>query len=155
MQPTNNILLPQTTANLIESNQPAKVPVPIVGPTWSNVGIDLENLMSGKSKSSGPSLSMNQLKLQSPTKTSAPSIPSLPQPSSLHINNNNNINSNHSNLFDGLMSPTLSTTQFANNIPNNHNNQQTQQNQLFGNLLSNSNSNNFSAFQWYIAAESS
>lgn len=138
MQPQNTVVP--------ESNQP-KTANTVVGQTWSNAGainIDLDNLMSGKSKSSGPALSMNQLKMQSPVK----SAPAPLQPSSLHINNNNNNNFN-SNLFGSVMSPT-STALHSNSIPNNF--QQSQQPQLFGNLMSTkTNSNNlnnqFNAFQ--------
>lgn len=59
-----------------------------MGQTWSNaagaINIDLDNLLSPKLNKSGQSLSMNQLKSQSPTKTTA----NLIQPTSAHINNN-------------------------------------------------------------------
>lgn len=62
--------------DLLADAKPSSV---AVGSTWSStsgqIAIDLDNLMSGKSKNSGPALSMNQLKIQSPVK----SQPSLAQ----------------------------------------------------------------------------
>lgn len=80
LQPSNSILLPAQTGNqpdLFSINSTSTHNVPI-GSTWTNSGkiaIDLDNLLSGKSKLSGPAPSMNQLKIQSPVKSSATSIP--------------------------------------------------------------------------------
>ncbi|KAL5284752.1 CLINT1 family protein [Megaselia abdita] len=83
LMPTSNILLQPISANnpsnnnaviegnlnnLLSNNQQ-------IGSTWSNAGnisIDLDNLLSSKSKTgaSGPAPSINQLKNQSPTKPS-------------------------------------------------------------------------------------
>lgn len=129
-----------------------------VGQTWSNAGplnIDLDNLMSTKSSKGGPSLSMNQLKLQSPVKqqqqTPIPPMMSPPPPQpSLHINNNAaNNNFNHLNNNFGA-SITQQPNRFSGNVQQpTINNQQ----QLFGNLMMavNPNANNlnnqFDAFQ--------
>lgn len=117
-----------------------------VGQTWSNAGplnIDLDNLLSSKSNKSGPSLSMNQLKLQSPVKQSQ--LPMM-SPPPLHINNNaanNNFNNLNNNFCGNL---TQQPNRFSGNV------QQPSQQQLFGNLMMtstpNANSNNqFDAFQ--------
>lgn len=118
-----------------------------VGQTWSNAGplnIDLDNLLSSKSNKSGPTLSMNQLKLQSPVKQSQLPMMSPPPPS--HINNNaanNNLNNLNNNFCGDL-------TQHPNRLPGNV--QQPSQQQLFGNLMMTSNpndnlNNQFDAFQ--------
>lgn len=146
------------STNQNESNSLSKpTTLSTVGQTWSNAGpinIDLDNLLSPKSKSTGPSLSMNQLKLQSPVKTQQPSaFPIQPTNASqtassaaataAHINTNlanNNINSTINNNNFGA------TNQFGGN------NHQTLSG--FGNLLSNTMSpttnnlsNQFNAFQ--------
>ena len=64
----NNAVVEGNFNNLLSNNQQ-------IGSTWSNSGninIDLDNLLSSKSKSgsSGPAPSINQLKNQSPTKPS-------------------------------------------------------------------------------------
>lgn len=64
----NNAVVEGNINNLLSNNQQ-------IGQTWSNSGninIDLDNLLSSKSKSglSGPAPSINQLKNQSPTKPS-------------------------------------------------------------------------------------
>lgn len=151
LQPTNTTLMQPMSTNPTESNSHLKpTTLSMVGQTWSNAGpinIDLDNLLSPKSKSTGPSLSMNQLKLQSPVKTQTPSTfpiqPTTPsQTSAAHINtnlaNNNNFNSSINNNFGA-------TNQFAGN---------NQSLSGFGNLLSNTMnpttnnlSNQFNAFQ--------
>lgn len=149
------------STNLNESNGQSKpTTLSMVGPTWSNAGpinIDLDNLLSTKSKSSGPTLSMNQLKLQSPVKTQAtataaaafPIQPTITSPTSAaHINTNlanNNLNSVNNNIgTTQVMNPMQATNQFTGN----------QSLTGFGNLLSNTmspNTNNlsnqFNAFQ--------
>lgn len=57
----------------VDSNKPV-APVQIVGSTWTaekdKLNIDFDNLLSSnKNKNSGPTLSMNQLKIQSPVKS--------------------------------------------------------------------------------------
>lgn len=64
----NNANVEGNTNNLLSNNQQ-------IGSTWSNAGnisIDLDNLLSSKSKtgSLGPAPSINQLKNQSPTEPS-------------------------------------------------------------------------------------
>lgn len=146
-------------APLVDSNA---TPKPLaaaanVGGTWSNapINIDLDNLMSTKSKSGGPSLSMNQLKQQSPTKQpQQPTMQPMMSPTPLHINSNavnnnftslnNNFGAAGGNLFSGNVQQPQQQQQSTNN-----------QQQLFGNLLSGgpigSNANNlnnqFNAFQ--------
>lgn len=135
MQPSSNQLLqPQSTnvvdGSLIGNNGTSKSSIP-VGSTWSNSGsisIDLDNLLSGKSKHTGPVLSMNQLKIQSPVKT---------QPTSLGI---------QPNLIGGSGGTILSPQQKPqySNIPI----QQQQTSQLFGGVQTPTNLNNqFNAFQ--------
>lgn len=138
------------STNSNESNNQAKpTTLNMVGQTWSNAGpinIDLDNLLSSKSKSSGPSLSMNQLKLQSPVKTQPAAFPIQPtvtSPTSAHINTNlanNNFNSVNNNFGSHVLSPTQNTNHVTGN--------------QFGNLLSNTMSpttnnlsNQFNAFQ--------
>lgn len=78
LQPSNNILQPQNTNAFDDLPTPASkssiaAAIP-VGSTWSNagsIGIDLDNLLSGKTKNSGPAPSMNQLKVQSPVKSTS------------------------------------------------------------------------------------
>lgn len=108
-----------------------------VGSTWSNTSIDLDNLMSGKSKSTGPVMSMNQLKHQSPVKTTASNGQSLSGMAPPF----------QANLI-GATSPTLVAAPQYSNIPmvattNNATARSQPQQQLFGNLVS----NQFNAFQ--------
>lgn len=151
LQPSNSILLPQSMGAQVEYDLQAKSPtLSNVGQTWSNAGplnIDLDNLLSTKSNKSGPSLSMNQLALQSPVKQSQnqSQLP-LMSPPPLHINNNaakNNFN-NLNNNFSGNL--TQQPNRFSGNV------QQPSQQQLFGNLMMTSNpnanlNNHFDAFQ--------
>lgn len=155
LQPTNTTLLQPMSTNLNESNGQLKpTTLNMVGPTWSNAGpinIDLDNLLSTKSKSSGPTLSMNQLKLQSPVKTQPAAFPIQPTitspTSAAHINTNlanNNLNSVNNNIGTQVLNPMQTTNQFTG----------TQSLSGFGNLLSNTispNTNNlsnqFNAFQ--------
>lgn len=143
LQPSNSILLPESMGAQVGNDVQLKsTTLSDVGQTWSNAGplnIDLDNLLSSKSNKSGPSLSMNQLKLQSPVKQSQ--IPMM-SPPPLHINNNNFNNLN--NNFCGNL------TQQPNRHPGNV--QQPSQPQLFGNLMMTSNpnanlNNQFDAFQ--------
>ena len=163
LQPTNNILQPLNSNNennLIQQQAKANIPV---GSTWTNAGpinIDLDNLMSGKMKSAGPTLTMNQLKLQSPVKTAtsnapaagvmSPTVPLTP-PSALHINNNQSSILSSNFVGATLMSPTQTPTQTQINFQPA---QAQQQSQFFGNLMptiqSNNLNNQFNAFQWYI-----
>lgn len=108
--------------------------------------------MSTKSKSSNQSLSMNQLKLQSPIKQQQLPIqpmlsPPLQPPTSLHINNNA-VNNNLNNLNNNLGASTPQANSFTGNVQ-----QSTNQQAFFGNLMAsvNPNANNlnnqFNAFQ--------
>lgn len=147
LQPTNTILTPQSTFPAAVNNVAEKQAVPAtnVGVTWSNaaINIDLDNLMSTKSKSGGPSLSMNQLKLQSPTKQ--PTIQPMLSPTPLNINNNA-VNNNVSSLNNNFAGPSANS--FSDNVQQPITNQQ-----LFGNLLGSINpnanilNNQFNAFQ--------
>lgn len=150
LQPSNTILTPQSTFPAAVNNVAEKQTVPAanVGVTWSNaaINIDLDNLMSTKSKSGGPSLSMNQLKLQSPTKQpQQPTIQPMLSPTPLNINNNA-VNNNFNSLNNNFAGPSANL--FSDNVQQPINNQQ-----LFGNLLGsiNPNANNlnnqFNAFQ--------
>lgn len=145
------------STNTTEINSQTKpTTLNMVGQTWSNAGpinIDLDNLLSTKSKSMGPSLSMNQLKSQSPVKTQSAAFPIQPTTitsptSAAHINTNlanNNFNSSVNNNFGShTLNPTQATNQFTGN----------QSLSGFGNLLSNTMSpttnnlsNQFNAFQ--------
>lgn len=152
LQPTNTTLLQPMSTNSNDSNIPIKpTTLNTVGQTWSNAGpinIDLDNLLSTKSKLSGPTLSMNQLKLQSPVKTQPTAFPIQPTvtspTSATHINTNlanNNFNSSVNNNFGShVLSPAQTTNQSTLSS--------------FGNLLSNTMSpttnnlsNQFNAFQ--------
>lgn len=130
----------------VENNSQSKPTTLInVGQTWTNAGplnIDLDNLLSTKSKSSGSSLSMNQLKLQSPVKQQqSPIPPMMSPPPSLHINNNA-ANNNFNNLNNNFGASLTQQPQPPSS-----------QQQLFGNLMMtvNPNANNlnnqFDAFQ--------
>lgn len=149
--------MPQSTAQVENLTQSKPTTLANVGQTWSNasLNIDLDNLMSTKSKSSGPSLSMNQLKMQSPVKQQQSPVPAMMSPQSppLHINNNavnNNFNSLNNNNFGGannLFNPTQP------NLLSGNVQQATNQQPFFGNLMAtvNPNANNlnnqFNAFQ--------
>lgn len=159
LQPTNNILTPQSSAFVDDATLLKQTSLANVGQTWSNapLNIDLDNLMSTKSKSSNQSLSMNQLKLQSPVKQQQSPVPPMmsPQPSApLHINNNavNNNFSNVNNNFAAMFSPTQTQPQ-PNNLSGNVQTAATNQQPFFGNLMAtvNPNANNlnnqFNAFQ--------
>lgn len=112
--------------------------------------------MSNKSKLSNASLSMNQLKLQSPVKQQqSPVPPMMSPPPSLHINNNavnNNFNNLNNNNFGGSGMNMYATPQQQPNILSG-NVQPTNQQPFFGNLMAtvNPNANNlndqFNAFQ--------
>lgn len=155
LQPTNNILMPQSTAQVENTMQSKPTTLANVGQTWSNasLNIDLDNLMATKSKSAGASLSMNQLKLQSPVKQQQSPVPPMmsPQPP-LHINNNavnNNFNSLNNNFgANNMFSPSQQPNILSGNVQ-----QATNQQPFFGNLMAtvNPNANNlnnqFNAFQ--------
>lgn len=163
MQPTNNILTPQSSAQVDDDTKSTVPALANVGQTWSNapLNIDLDNLMSNKSKSSNQSLSMNQLKLQSPVKQQQqqqqqhPQSPVTPMmsPPPLHINNNavNNNFNNLNNNFGAMFSPTQ---QQQPNILSGNVQATTNQQPFFGSNLmatANPNANNlnnqFNAFQ--------
>lgn len=156
LQPSNHTLQPTTggvQSDLFSSNNSTSTANPPVGSTWSNSGkisIDLDNLLSGKSKLSGPAPSMNQLKTQSPIKTSS-ATSSIPPPF-------------QANLIGAPAATSSSSKPQYSNIPtiNNHslnassssNNSAGAQLPMFGNLVSltsSSNQNNlnnqFNAFQ--------
>lgn len=154
--PTNNLLTPQSTAQLDEIAQLKATTLADVGQTWSNtaMNIDLDNLMSTKSKSSNQSMSMNQLKLQSPVKQQQSPVPPMMSPPPVHINNNavnNNFNNSLNNNFGAMFSPTQ--TQPQPNIQSGNVQPATNQQPFFGNLMAtvNPNANNlnnqFNAFQ--------
>lgn len=157
LQPTNNILTPQSSAQVEDNTQSKVPPLANVGQTWSNaaINIDLDNLMSTKSKSSNQSLSMNQLKLQSPVKQSP--APPMMSPPPLHINNNavNNNFNNLNNNFGAMFSPTQQQQQQQQpNILSGNVQATTNQQPFFGsNLMSTANpnannlNNQFNAFQ--------
>lgn len=165
LQPTNNILTPQSSVHDEIAMLSKPTTLADVGQTWSNtaLNIDLDNLMSTKSKSSGASLSMNQLKLQSPVKQQQSPVPPMlvssppPPPSqpSVHINNNavnNNFNSLNNNFGANLFNST--SQQQPNLLSGNVQPASNQQQQpFFGNLMAtvNPNANNlnnqFNAFQ--------
>lgn len=151
MQPTfDNSSSLLTDATINSSTKPTAV-----GSTWSNAGginLDIDNLLSGKSKNSGPAPSMNQLKTQSPVKSSAGGgVPSSP--------------AFQANLIGAQTTPQQQRPQYSNIIPNRQNNVAApastaslqSSNNLFGNLVmpqqqqqqpsSGSNFNNFNAFQ--------
>lgn len=72
LQPSNKNTKMSENINL-DSNKTV-TPVQIVGSTWTaekgKLNIDFDNLLSSnKNKNSGPTLSMNQLKTQSPVKS--------------------------------------------------------------------------------------
>ncbi|KAG5674694.1 hypothetical protein PVAND_004646 [Polypedilum vanderplanki] len=77
-----------------------------VGSTWSNVNIDLDNLM-GKNNTKGPAPSMNQLKSANTSPVKSPTTPTanLMSPTTINSNfafnqsNNNNNNFNQFNAF--------------------------------------------------------
>lgn len=155
LQPTNNILTPQSSAQ-VELNTTQSKPTPLanVGQTWSNaaLNIDLDNLMSTKSKTSNSSLSMNQLKLQSPVKQQS-TVPPMMSPPPLHINNNavnNNFNNLNNNFGANMFNPTQ---QQPNLLSGNVQTAATNQQPFLGSLMAtvNPNANNlnnqFNAFQ--------
>jgi hypothetical protein len=75
LQPSNNLLQPINSNSSQTPTSESKLSSIPLGSTWTNAGainIDLDNLLSGKSKNSGPAPSMNQLKNQSPVKTTPP-----------------------------------------------------------------------------------
>lgn len=151
--PTNSILTPQSTVPVDDNTQSKPTALANVGQTWSNasLNIDLDNLMSTKSKSSGPTLSMNQLKLQSPVKQQQTPVAPMMSPPPLHINNNavNNNFNNVNNNFGAM----LSATQPQPNISSGNVQPATNQQPFMGNLMAtvNPNANNlnnqFNAFQ--------
>lgn len=95
----NNAVVEGNLNNLLSNNQQ-------IGSTWSNSGninIDLDNLLSSKSKSgsSGPAPTINQLKNQSPTKPSQ-SIGGLMSPTQLYqqpVSGPTSQNNNFSSIF--------------------------------------------------------
>lgn len=156
MQANNSILQPQSAITTTENDVQTKTTtLKDVGQTWSNAGplnIDLDNLLSTKSKSNSSSLSMNQLKLQSPVKSQQPALSSgLNTPPSLHINNNLTNNSfntiNNNNFSATILSPAQQNHLMANTQ------QQQSQSALFADLMPNLNpsannlNNQFNAFQ--------
>jgi hypothetical protein len=74
-----------------------KQPQVAVGSTWSNVNIDLDNLM-GKKNTKGPALSMNQMKSAntSPVKSLNANM------SNLAMNQKNNNNNNNFSQFNNF-----------------------------------------------------
>lgn len=151
--------MPQSSVQ-VEDNAESKVPGPLanVGQTWSNapLNIDLDNLMSNKSKSSNQSLSMNQLKLQSPVKQQQSPIAPMISPPPLHINNNavNNNFNNLNNNFGAMFSSTQQQQQKQPNILSGNVQPTTNQQPFFGsNLMATANpnantlNNQFNAFQ--------
>lgn len=124
LQPINSILLPQSSNQTENDTQSKQSTLTNVGQTWTNAGplnIDLDNLMGTKSKSANASLSMNQLKLQSPVKQQqSPTVPPMMiSPTLQHINNavNNNFNSVNNNFGATVLSPTQSSqNSFSRNI---------------------------------------
>lgn len=75
LQPSSNLLQPVNANNSQNQSTDTRTPSIPLGSTWTNAGainIDLDNLLSGKSKNSGPAPSMNQLKSQSPVKQIQP-----------------------------------------------------------------------------------
>lgn len=154
MQPTNNILTPQSSAQDDNIMQLKPTTLADVGQTWSNtaLNIDLDNLMSTKSKSSGTSLSMNQLKQQSPVKQQQSPVPQLMSPPPLHINNNA-VNNNFNNLNNNFGANMFNSTSQQQPNLQSGNVQQANQQPFFGNLMAtvNPNANNlnnqFNAFQ--------
>lgn len=154
LQPTNNILQPQSANQMQNEMQSKQQPLTNVGQTWTNAGplnIDLDNLLGSKTKAANASLSMNQLKLQSPVKQQQSPVPPLMMsPTLQHINNNavNNNFNNVNNNFGGatIMSPTQ-TSQPHNSSGN------VQQPLFFGNAMPamnpnvNNLNNQFNAFQ--------
>lgn len=151
--------MPQSSAQVEDDNTQSKgPPLANVGQTWSNasLNIDLDNLMSTKSKSSGQSLSMNQLKLQSPVKQQPSPVAPMMSPPPLHINNNavNNNFNNLNNNFGAMFSPTQQQQQQQPNILSGNVQATTNQQPFFGSNLmatANPNANNlnnqFNAFQ--------
>lgn len=123
-----------------------------VGQTWSNapLNIDLDNLMSNKSKSSN-ALSMNQLKMQSPVKQQQSPVPPMLSPP-LHINNNavnNNFNSLNNNIGGSMFSPAQQPQQQQQQQGNMQSNQQPFYGNLMATVTPNANNlnNQFNAFQ--------
>lgn len=105
----DNILLPSSTSftnNSTNNNitaEPAKKQIPI-GSTWSNINIDLDNLV-GKTSTKGPAPSMNQLKSAntSPAKSASPSGLKSPMgPNSNFMFNQSNNNNNNFNQFNAF-----------------------------------------------------
>lgn len=78
-------------------SEPEKQKQVTVGSTWSNVNIDLDNLM-GKKNMKGPSVPMNQMKsantspVKSPTVVTSPTMNTNSNFAFNQSNNNNNFN---------------------------------------------------------------
>ncbi|KAL7040704.1 hypothetical protein ACKWTF_000491 [Chironomus riparius] len=75
----------------------------VVGSTWSNVNIDLDNLM-GKKNMKGPSVSMNQMKSANTSPVKSPLSANVMSPTmnsnfAFNQSNNNNNNFNQFNAF--------------------------------------------------------
>lgn len=105
-----NILQPSAPFNSSNNNGTSnndsnkKQQPTVVGSTWSNVNIDLDNLM-GKKSSKGPSVSMNQMKSAntSPVKSPLPAnVMSPTMNSNFAFNQSNNNNNNNFNQFNAF-----------------------------------------------------
>lgn len=75
----------------------------VVGSTWSNVNIDLDNLMGNKS-SKGPAPTMNQMKSTTTSPVKSPTTPASAAANNANTNfafnqSNNNNNFNQFNAF--------------------------------------------------------
>lgn len=126
LQPSNSILQPVTSNNSQNQTSDSKTSNIPLGSTWTNAGsinIDLDNLLSGKSKNSGPAPSMNQLKSQSPVKQIQP-ISNVMMASPPKQYPNIPVNQQQSQMFGNILMQPQSN-------------------------MSNMN-NQFNAFQWYI-----
>ncbi|XP_070500413.1 clathrin interactor 1-like [Chironomus tepperi] len=78
----------------------------VVGSTWSNVNIDLDNLM-GKKNIKGPSVSMNQMKSANTSPVKSPLSANVMSPTmnsnfAFNQSNNNNNNNNNFNQFNAF-----------------------------------------------------
>ncbi|KAG4067276.1 hypothetical protein HA402_000267 [Bradysia odoriphaga] len=103
--PSSNLLQPVNANNSQNQSTETKAPSIPVGSTWTNSGtinIDLDNLLSGKSKNTGPAPSMNQLKIQSPVKQVQP-INSVASPPKQYPNIPSTVNQQQSQMFGSIL----------------------------------------------------